>query len=232
MKEGNLDAFMNKLFRAIKDGGKWLQFINTKNILFFFTPIYLLGIWLYLNPSFTSNLTTSYLSVFFALLGLMMVMRSFSERKYPRLAWALILFNHLSLALAVSFNENFEFMETLIFLIGIVSSGILGFVCLNIIRKKEPTTTNMFTYNGHVSRYPTLAFVFFIATLGLEGFPITSAFLGEDLLFSHIHQEQYLLGLIVATSFIISGISLIRIYSRIFLGPSEKPKQSNPILTA
>lgn len=232
LKEGNLDAFMSKFFGKIKESGKLLQFINIANVLYFFVPFYLVGIWLYFNPSFSPSLLRPYLPNIFALLGLMMVMRSFSERKHPRLAWSLILFNHMSLALAVSFNENFEFVETFVFLIGIVVSAILGFICLSIIRSKEPNTTSMFAYRGYVEKYPVLAFAFFIATLGLEGFPITTAFLGEDLLFSHIHQDQYVLAFLVAASFIISGIALIRIYARIFLGPYVAPSQSNSIKTS
>lgn len=232
LKEGNLDAFMTTLFGKIKEGGRLLRFIHITNVFYFFVPIYLAGIWLYFNPSFSPDLLRPYLPVIFASLGLLMVMRSFSERQHPRLAFSLILFNHMSLALAVSFNEYFEFVETFIFLIGIISSGILGFICLSIIRKKEPHTTTMFAYRGYVAKYPVLAFVFFLATLGLEGFPITTAFLGEDLLFSHIHQDQYGLAFLVAASFVISGIALIRIYARIFLGPYVAPTQSNPLKTS
>lgn len=232
IKEGNLDAFMSNFFGKIKEGGKLLKFIHVRNVFYFFLPIYILGIWLYFNPSFSPDLLKPYLSLIFASLGLMMVLRSFSERKHPRLAWTLILFNHLSLALAVSFNENFELIETFIFLIGILPSGIIGFICLNIIRKKEPHSTTMFAYRGYAAKYPKLAFVFFLATLGLEGFPITTAFLGEDLLFSHINQDQYGLAFLVAASFVISGIALIRIYARIFLGPYVAPTQSNPLKTS
>lgn len=232
IKEGNLDKFMSQFFEKIKEGGRLLKFIYLKNVLYFFLPVYLLGIIFYYDPVYCPDILKPYLSYFFAILGVMMVMRSFAERNHPRLAWSLILFNHLSLTLAVSFNENFELKETFIFLLGIVPSAILGFICLNIIRKKEPDTTSMFAYRGYVAKYPVLAFVFFLATLGLEGFPITPAFLGEDLLFSHIHQDQYGLSFLVAFSFVISGIALMRIYARIFLGPYVTPTQSCPLKTS
>ena len=231
LKEGNLDAFMSQFFRIIKEGGKLLRFIHLRNVFYFFVPIYLIGIWLYFYPAFLPPFLKPYMPNIFAVLGLMMVMRSFSERKHPRLAWSLILFNHLSLVLAVSFNENFEFLETFVFLIGIIPAGILGFIFLSIIRKKEPHSTTMYAYRGFVVKYPVLAFAFLMATLGLEGFPITTAFIGEDLLFSHINQDEYGLAFLVAASFVISGIALIRIYARIFLGPYVAPKQSNPLKT-
>jgi NADH:ubiquinone oxidoreductase subunit 2 (subunit N) len=232
LKEGNLDSFMSQVFGKLKKGGDLLRFIHLKNVLYFFVPIYAAGVWSYFNPTYLPDLLTPYLPSIFALLGLLMVMRSFSEREHPRLSWSLILFNHLSLALAVSFNEHFELLETFIFLVGIIPSGILGFICLSVIREREPQHTTMYSYRGYVAKYPILAFVFFLATLGLEGFLITPAFIGEDLLFSHIHQDQYVLAFLVATSFVISGIALIRIYARIFLGPFVAPKQSNPLQTS
>jgi NADH-quinone oxidoreductase subunit L len=177
LKEGNLDRYMTNLFSRIKEGGKWLSFINISNVLFFFTPLYLLGILLYFNPNHIPHFVSPYLPSIFALAGLLMVMRSFSEREHPRLAWSLVLFNHLSLALAVSFNENFELIETVIFLSGIIGAGIVGLISLSIIRRKEPHATTMYEYRGLVAKYPGLALVFFMATLGMEAFPITPAFI-------------------------------------------------------
>jgi NADH:ubiquinone oxidoreductase subunit 4 (subunit M) len=54
------------------------------------------------------------------------------------------------------------------------------------------------------------------------GFPITPTFIGEDLIFSHIHENQVILACINALGFIIGGISLIRLYARLFLGPHVK----------
>jgi NADH:ubiquinone oxidoreductase subunit 4 (subunit M) len=54
------------------------------------------------------------------------------------------------------------------------------------------------------------------------GFPITPSFIGEDLIFSHIHENQYLLAIINSSGFIFGGIAIIRIYARLFLGPHEK----------
>jgi formate hydrogenlyase subunit 3/multisubunit Na+/H+ antiporter MnhD subunit len=67
-----------------------------------------------------------------------------------------------------------------------------------------------------------LAFIFFLACLGVTGFPITPTFIGEDLIFSHIHENQIILAFFVSLSFIIDGLAIIRIYARIFLGPHVK----------
>jgi formate hydrogenlyase subunit 3/multisubunit Na+/H+ antiporter MnhD subunit len=77
-----------------------------------------------------------------------------------------------------------------------------------------------------------MAFTFLLAALGLAGFPITSTFLGEDLLLSHIEDEQWLLAALVAFTFIFNGIVIIRIYARLFLGSQVKTyNQSNHVTT-
>ncbi len=158
-----------------------------------------------------------------------MALKSFSERRYAKLSWLLIVFSHFCIALSVSYNEHFDFSENLFYLIGISVSGIIGFICIHVLRKKEPQHSDLNEYYGHVEKYPVMSFVFFLATLGLMGFPITPSFIGEDLIFSHINDHQYVLGFFVALTFVVGGISLVRNYARLFLGPYCKPNKSNPI---
>jgi formate hydrogenlyase subunit 3/multisubunit Na+/H+ antiporter MnhD subunit len=73
-----------------------------------------------------------------------------------------------------------------------------------------------------VFEHPRIALAFLIACLGIAGFPITPTFLGEDLIFSHIHPDQFILAALVALSFVLNGLALIRIYARVFLGPHVK----------
>jgi len=54
--------------------------------------------------------------------------------------------------------------------------------------------------------------------LGLIGFPISPTFVGEDLLFSHIHEDQFVLAFLAALAFVMEGVAAVRIYARLFLG--------------
>jgi NADH:ubiquinone oxidoreductase subunit 4 (chain M) len=83
-------------------------------------------------------------------------------------------------------------------------------------------TIDLDQFHGHSHRHPKIAIVFLIACLGASGFPITPTFIGEDLIFSHIHEDQVLLAFFTALSFIIDGLAIIRIYARVFLGPHSK----------
>lgn len=230
LKEWNLDYLMSsKVFHPLKNLGKKLNFLTPKNLLFYFVPLYLFGVFLYLNELKLPYYVKEYLPEFVAFTGLLMVLKAFSERNFPKLAWLLVLFNHYCLALAVSFNEKFDFNQNIIYLSGVTIAGIIGFFALHHIRTREKKQSDLNQYYGYVVKYPRTAFLVLVCSLGLMGFPITPSFIGEDLIFSHIHQEQYFLVLFSSLSFIIGGIAVIRIYARLFLGNYIKPTSSNPL---
>jgi NADH:ubiquinone oxidoreductase subunit 4 (subunit M) len=129
--------------------------------------------------------------------------------------------NHFWVALAISFNESFTFDQVHIYLSGITVAGILGFLCLIWLKRTEGSI-HLDQFHGHAYRHPRLAAVFLLCCLGASGFPITPTFIGEDLMFSHIHEDQALFALMVSLSFIIDGLSIMRIYARVFLGPHVK----------
>jgi NADH:ubiquinone oxidoreductase subunit 2 (subunit N) len=222
IKEWNLDAFMYQyLWNPLKQLGKRMDFLNLRILLWFFVPTYLVGLFfLHFADSLISVTARAYLPVTFAFFGLIMVLKAFSERKQAKLSWVLVILNHFWIALAVSYNEHFDFYEIYLYLSGVVVSGVAGFWVLNWISKVE--IINLDRFHGHVYEHPVAAFLFFVCCLGLSGFPITPTFIGEDLIFSHIHENQVVLASFVALSFIIDGLAIMRIYARVFLGPHIK----------
>jgi formate hydrogenlyase subunit 3/multisubunit Na+/H+ antiporter MnhD subunit len=67
-----------------------------------------------------------------------------------------------------------------------------------------------------------MALLFLLCCLGISGFPITPSFIGEDVMFSHVREDQVMLAAFTSLSFIIDGLAIIRIYARVFLGPHVK----------
>jgi len=222
IKEFNLDSFMYRyLWNPIKWAGKRLDFLTINKVVIFFIPAYMIGLFATYNKEMISAEVQGYLTLFFGLIGLVMVLKSFSERRQARLSWLLIIMNHFWVALAISFNEHFSFTQVHLYLSGIAVSGILGFLCLRWLKYHEGSI-DLDQFHGHSYKHPKMAFVFLIACLGASGFPITPTFIGEDLMFTHIHEDQFFFALIVSLSFIIDGLSIIRIYARVFLGPHVK----------
>ena len=99
--------------------------------------------------------------------------------------------------------------------------GLVGYFTIRILKTKEEHV-DLNTYNGHSYEHPKFGFVFLLSCLGLTGFPLTPTFIGEDIIFTHIHENQIALAFFTASSLIIDGIAAIRIYTRLFLGPHIK----------
>jgi NADH-quinone oxidoreductase subunit L len=222
VKEWNLDTYLFRfLWNPFKKIGNAVNFINGKILVLMFLPIYLSAFYFLIEYENTSEMVTHYFPVLFALIGLFLVLKAFVERINIQLSWWLIVFNHFWIALAVSFNEVFSFSHVVIYLTGVIVSGIVGSLTIKFLKYRE-VNLDMNSFYGHIHEYKWTGFIFLLACLGLAGFPITTTFLGEDLIFSHIHENQFILTMLVSISLIIDGLALIRIYSRIFLGPHIK----------
>ncbi len=222
LREWNLDSLMFRfLWSPLKSLGNFLAYLKTPVMLYVFVPLYLVGALFLLKREILPSGLQQYLPEVFATIGLLMVLKSFTERKNTVKSWFLIVFNHCWIALAVSFNELFSYWHTGLYLAGVVVSGLIGYACLNRLISVEKEV-NLDRFQGHSYEHPTMDFLFLLACLGLAGFPITTTFLGEDLIFSHIHDEQIFLAIAVALGFLIDGLSVIRIYARVFMGPHIK----------
>lgn len=222
LKEWNLDSMgYNYFWNPLKKIGGKFRFINIRRLLWFFIPSYILGfLCLSFKELFPAQVQTTF-SIFFALLGLAMVMKAFTERNFIHTSWFLIIMNHFWNALAISFNEHFSLSHVVIYLSGVIIFGIVGDLSLNHI-KKLAKNIDLNRFQGYSYDHPKTAFIFLLACLGLSGFPISPTFIGEDLIFSHIHENQLGLAIIVSLSFIVDGLAIIRLYARVFLGPPVK----------
>jgi NADH-quinone oxidoreductase subunit L len=221
IKEWNLDSFMyGYLWQPLKKLGNLLGFITPKSLGFVFAPLYAIGLYFAYHEYYFSETTCHVIAFLAALIGLLLILKAFSERDLAKYSWLYIIGNQFFIALAIAFNEHFNYQDVHIYLSGIVISALLGYYCLNRLEiNGEPTLLNRFQGLSYV--HPRLASVFLVACLGLAGFPITPTFIGEDLLLGHIHENQFILSSLIALSLIIGGLAIFRVYSRIFLGPHE-----------
>ena len=233
LREWNLDNLAYKMiWRPLKRIGKILPLFTIHRIVVFFIIAYLSLLWLLIQSKLEFIETYhNFLPPIISFIGLIYVLKSYAERKNAWLAWILIMMNHLMIVLAVSFNEKFDISHHLLYLSGTVISFISGLGILYYIHSKK-SKFNLDSYQGLSKVYPTLSFIFLLSCLGLAGFPITTTFIGEDLIFSHIHADQFLLAFILALSFVLNGIALIRMYARIFLGIYSDSHQQKPFYTS
>lgn len=222
VKEWNLDRLMyNLLWQPPKLVGRLFRYINSRVVAVIFILFYLFGFYTSYHQGLIPSNMTHLLPEIFALIGVFVALKAFTERNSAQIALLMIVINQLFTALSISYNEQFEFHEILIYLSGVLISGIIAFVCIQRLRLEgEPTNLNDF--QGHSYERPRLTTAFMLASLGLSGFPITPTFVGEDLLLGHIHENQIPLTALTALSLILVGLAAMRMYARLFLGPHIK----------
>lgn len=222
LKEWNLDSFLYRFFwNPMKWVGNKMNFLVMNKAMYFLIPFYLIGLYCVYHQELLPQSLREVLPITFSLVGLVLVFKSFTERIHARMSWLLLVMNHFWVALAIGFNENFSFNQIHLYLSGAAVFGIIGYTCLYRIKLLEGTI-DINQFHGYSYRHPKIALVFLISCLAVTGFPITPTFVGEDLIFTHIHSNQILLGSIVSLGFVIDGLAIIRIYSRVFLGPHVK----------
>ena len=222
LKEWNLDSLMYQyVWNPVKWVGRKMDFLTVGRVLLFFGPGYLLGWWLSVNADLVPADLARYLPFFFTLIGLLLVLKAFTERKTVWLGWLLVVLSQFWLVLALYFNEGFDNNRIYYVLSGIVVAGVAGLLVLGQLRKFEKSL-DLSQFHGHAHKYPTLALIFLIACLALAGFPISPGFIGEESRVAHSSESQVALAFLVSLSYCMHGLALIRIYALVFLGPHDK----------
>jgi hypothetical protein len=221
LKEWNLDDLLYRLiWNPLKKIGRGWKILNFKFVFWVMAFVLGIGLLLRYNESVLTSELRHQLPFFFAFWGFLIAVKAFSERDSVRKSLTLIMFNHVSISIALSFNEHFDHAHHIWYLSGVIVAWLIGYWILTQMRKKEWVSLDNFY--GHIYEYPKTGFVFLLVCLSLAGFPITPSFIGEDLIFSHIHLSQIGLAFFTAFSLIINGLATMRIYARVFLGPHIK----------
>jgi len=221
LKEWNLDnALFKWLWNPLKKIGRGWKVLNFSYIFWLMAFILLFGLILRAYEALLPTEVKQRLPFFFALWGFLMAVKAFTERDSVRKSLTLIMLNHASISLALSFNAHFDNAHHIWYLSGILLAWAVGYWLLTRMRKTEWISLDNFY--GHIYEYPKTGFVFLLVCLGLSGFPITPSFIGEDLIFSHIELNQFGLAFFAAFSLVINGLATMRIYARVFLGPHVK----------
>lgn len=222
LREWDLDPFMyRRLWNPMKQIGRRLDVFNINRSLIILVPLYIAGVVALFRMEGMAPQVRHALPIVSSFIGLVLVLRAFTERKHVRRALTMVIMSHFWVLLAVSFNGRFHLGHSALYLSGALVSGAVAVFAINRLRRSE-RNVDLGRFHGHAFEHPRIAFLFLLACLGLAGFPITPTFIGEDLIFSHIHSDQLLLAAFVGWVFVLNGLALVRIYARVFLGPHVK----------
>ncbi|MFN0014304.1 MAG: proton-conducting transporter membrane subunit [Saprospiraceae bacterium] len=222
IREWNLDALAYRyLWKPLKFLGNGLGFINARSAVWLCLPLLIMGLYFVKQRDQIPAELLSWLPVGFVVVGVSLILKAFVERQSAQRAWFYVVTSQLFVTMAIAFNKQFDFAQIYLYLSGILFSTAIGYWSLWQLRRRGESIT-LDRHHGHSYEYPQLTIVFMIATLGMSGFPITPAFIGEDIILGNVDEDQYSLMTLIAFSMILDGLAVLRIYARLFLGPHTK----------
>ena len=222
IKEWNMDRFQFKyLWNPFKTVGNFLQFLHHKAVyaLAFMLVIFSVSAKL-IDNEWLLNVPNlfRYLLVWF---GFMAVMLAFVERKSALKAWTFVFVMQVFNLMAIIYSADIPYSLIEIYLAGMIVAFIMGYYVLRQMQVLE-NQPDLNGFYGHLYEHPKYGLFFILASLGLVGFPITASFIGIDIALSQLHLHDFPMLVIILLGLLFAEISVLRIYTRMFLGPHKK----------
>jgi len=218
LQEGNLEMLVRMaLWNPLKRVGATINKLNLWII-----GLSTIAVGTLILVAFQAGVDSRYLAMPVSLGMVLSSLSAFSQKHSPFRVWNTVAISCVlagSSVLLLDFNTWFD---VVLFLTGIIPSWLLGIVVLFKLLKNENFAEAPFRYRAMSETKPHLSLLLFVSFLGLVGFPITPAFLGEDLLLSHASSEHPWFALPITIAFVVNGIAVARVYLRLCMGrPTE-----------
>ena len=218
IKEWNLDRL---LYRYLWVPFKWIgsRFTFLESLAGKLSAVVLLGIIIFL---FNKGTSLEIIAVPSLAIALLLILYSFSSRKSATVAWTYLFIAHIFILAGIISNmDAVKWEQVAMYATGVILATVVGYICLKRVQNIDGDI-NLNQFHGYVYEEKGTALVFLLAAIGLLGFPVTAAFIGIDVMFTHIHSDQIALITLTALCFIFIELAAIRIYCRIFLGLHKK----------
>ncbi len=223
IKEWNIDTFLHRyLWMPFKWIGRKLKFLETFQGKIAATVPLVFFVYAVMNAGSFAESMYTVLPVTSVGIALLLVLYSFSSRRSALTAWGYLVLAHLFILFGIMANMDIIIWEQVIMYgSGVLLAGIVGFISLQKTYSIDKNIS-LNHFHGYVYEQKITALVFLLSAIGLLGFPITAAFVGIDVFFTHIDANQTALITLTALCFLFIELAAIRIYCRIFLGLHKK----------
>jgi len=223
IKEWNMDSFLrNVLWNPAKYIGNKFYFLSRNRIIWILGVVYIGGLLFFYFDDHIPKILDEVIHLVFAFISMMLVLAAFVEKKNAIKAWVLIILSQFYCVLSIALlNDEYQYVEILLYASGLVLAAVAGSYSLFKLWRAEKSVA-LDDFYGHIYEYPKLAFIFLLACFAFVSLPFTPSFIGIDLIFSHIDNNEYLLITITTINFLVLELAVLRIYARLFLGPHKK----------
>lgn len=225
LQEGQLELLVRMILweplkgfgRQLNAVGLWVKLLAALSLL----AIIAIGV------SGASGVARIYLSMPVSLAMAVVSLSAFSNKHSPFQVWNSVALSSLLASVAVWLMAPHAWFDALLFLSGIIPCWLLGLVVMRHLLKDDDFAASPFVFRAFAEIRPRWSLLLFFSFLGLVGFPITPAFLGEDLLLSHASSQHPWFAAPITISFVINGIAAARMYLRLCMGRPVELRETN-----
>lgn len=224
IREWNMDSAMSRyVWQTLKNIGQRVKFLDNRlayGIVFLvFLAMAFVAYGVAVTPVVISVL--AYLS---AMVSLLLYARAFTTKGNPQDCWNQIFLGQLFGTLFLMLASGGSWNSLLLYAAGVLVAFIIGHICLHLMNKKGESGM-LVDFHGKIYRHKFVGYVFLLAGLGFMAFPITPSFLGEELLLSSIPTDQLASIILFAMGYVLCGITVLRVFAKLFFGPHKKSYQ-------
>ncbi len=155
-----------------------------------------------------------------AVVSIIFYIRAYTTKNSARTCWNLIMLGNLFGALFLILASAGSWKYLVMYGAGVTLAFIVGHACLWYLEKKnEPSALR--DYHGSIYTFTKLGNLFFIVSLFIMAFPISPSFLAQDVLVSLIPENQAFQIVLFCLSYLLVGVSTVRLYTKVFFGPHK-----------
>ncbi len=213
VKEWNMNtAVSHYLWKPLKSIGRALAFLDRPLVQILALAVF------FVTAIIAGLATTSAISVAAIVIGIAFYIRAYATKNSARTCWNLIMLGHLFVGLFLALAVDRSWNYLVVYGTGIVAAFIAGHVCLWYLEEKGETIS-LSDYRGVMYAFKKLGHVFFVVCLLFMVFPISPSFLAQDILVSLIPGSHAFQIALFCLSYLLAGVSVMRLYTKLFFGP-------------
>ena len=220
IKEWNMNTTVSLyVWKPLKLLGRRFAFLDslTSQIV----SLVLFSICLIIAASVTLSAgTLLVISTIAAVISIIFYIRAYTTKNSAKTGWNLIMLGHVfgALFLGLASAGNWQYLA--MYGVGVMAAFVVGRVCLWYLEMKgEPNALR--DYHGSIYTFTKLGNFFFIVALLFMAFPISPSFLAQDILISLIPMDHAFQIVLFCLSYLLVGVSTIRLYTKVFFGPHK-----------
>lgn len=218
IKEWSMNAAIScYVWKPLKSAGRAFGFLDNRIVQAIFVGIFLLMLTVSMILPARWLLVVSTLA---AISSIVFYIRAYTTKGIAKTCWNLIMLGHVFGVLFLVLSAAGSWQYGIMYGVGVTVAFVAGYICLLYLERRGESGT-LRDYRGSIYTFPKLGTLFLVVSLLFMAFPISPSFLAQDILISFIPESHAFLMVLFGISYLLSGVSIIRLYTKVFFGPHK-----------